>query len=129
MFDDSWETNIHLEKAEKNRSELLAYMIEKTAARIVEVTLEFTDGAVDDFSDAIHEEGEDGDHSLIAVESELAGIMEGRAAMVDALRDSIEWENEIFSQDTQRAARALVNESLPRAESIWAERLAARPVV
>lgn len=129
MFDDTWETNIHLETAEKNRAELLAYMIEKTAARIVEVTLDFTDGSVDDWAEAIYVDGPDGDHSLIAVEAELSGIMEGRAAMVDALRDSIEWDEEIFDHDTQRAARALVNESLPLADELWDAHLAARPVV
>lgn len=127
MFDDNWETIIHLERAEKSQAELLSYMIEKTAARIVELTLEFTDGAVDDWAVAIYEDGPDGDHSLIAVETELAGIMENHPAMVDALRDSIEWDERIFSLDTQRAARALVNESLPLADTLWDQRKKSAP--
>jgi hypothetical protein len=127
MFDDSWETNIHLDRVENSQAELRSYMIEKTAARLVEVTSEFADGGVDDWRAAIHVDGPDGDHSLIAVEAELAGIMESRSSMVDAMRDSIEWDEEIFSLDTQRAARALVNESLEMAEALWAERRSTSP--
>lgn len=122
MFQDSWETTIHLERIEKDSAALKAYMIEQTAARLVEVTEEYADGELD-WEEAIHLDGPDGDHSLIAVEGELAGIMEEHPSMIDAMRSSIEWENEIFNDDANRAARALVNESLERAKLLWAERL------
>jgi hypothetical protein len=122
MFQDSWETTIHIERIEKDSAALKAYMIEQTAARLVEVTEEFADGE-QDFEEAIHIDGEDGEHSLFAVEGELAGIMQGSPAMIDAMRSSIEWENEIFNDDPSRAARALVNESLESAKVLWIERL------
>jgi hypothetical protein len=43
--------------------------------------------------------------------------------MIDAMRSSIEWETEIFNDDANRAARALVNESLESAKVLWIERL------
>ncbi len=122
MFQDSWETTIHLERIEKDSAALKAYMVEQTAARLIEVTEEFADGE-QDWEEAIHLDGPDGDHSLIAVEGELAGIMEEHPAMIDAMRSSIEWENEIFNDDANRAARALVNESLEGAKLLWTERL------
>ncbi|MNU40328.1 hypothetical protein D3C71_290410 [compost metagenome] len=122
MFQDSWETTIHLERIEKDSAALKAYMIEQTAARLVDVTEEYADGELD-WEEAIHLDGPDGDHSLIAVEGELTGIMEEHPSMIDAMRSSIEWENEIFNDDANRAARALVNESLESAKLLWAERL------
>ncbi len=122
MFQDSWETTIHIERIEKDVAALKAYMIEQTAARLIEVTEEFADGE-QDWDEAIYIDGPDGDHSLIAVEGELAGLMEERPAMIDAMRSSIEWETEIFNDDPSRAARALVNESLESAKLLWAERL------
>jgi hypothetical protein len=122
MFQDSWETTIHIERIERDFAALKAYMIEQTAVRLVEVTEEFADGE-EDWEEAIHVDGEDGDHSIIAVEGELAGIMQGYPAMIDAMRSSIEWENEIFNDDPSRAARALVNESLESAKVLWTARL------
>lgn len=122
MFEDSWEATIHIERIEKDQSALKAYMIEQTATRLVEVTAEFADGE-EDWEEAMHIDGPDGDHSLIAVEGELAGIMENHPAMIDTMRSSIEWENEIFNHDPARAARALVNESLETAKALWTERL------
>jgi hypothetical protein len=122
MFEDLWEGTIHIERIEKDMSALKAYMVEQTAARLVAVTSEFAEGE-EDWEEAIHAEGPVGDHSLIAVEGELAGIMEERPAMIDAMRSSIEWENEIFNDDASRAARALVNESLEGAKVLWSEHL------
>ncbi|NTF17367.1 hypothetical protein G6L37_02925 [Agrobacterium rubi] len=122
MVEDSWETNIRLEVVKKSPSELRSYLIGETAARIIAVVADITNEEISDWTDAIHEDGPDGDHSLFVVEAELAGIMEDRPTMVDAFRDSIEWDVEVFSLDTHRAARALVNESLPLAESLWADR-------
>jgi hypothetical protein len=129
MFDDSWETNIQLDRLEKNRSELQVYMIDKTAERLVEVTLDFTEGGITDWSEAIHEEGPDGEHSLLAVEAEIVEIMQSRNALVDVMRNSVEWDEELYSDDAQRAARALVNESLEQAEALWLERLESAPEV
>lgn len=122
MFEDSWETNIHIDRIEKDREALKAYMIEQAAARLVAVTADFADGE-EDWKEAMHLDGPDGDHSLMAVEGELVGIMETHPAMIDAMRTSIEWDNEVFNDDANRAARALVNESSDAAKALWTERL------
>lgn len=122
MFADTWETVVTLDRLEKAKSELKTYMIEETAKRIVEVTSEFA-GDETDFDTAIHEDGPDGDHSLFAVEDEIARIMENRPNLIDVMRDSVEWDTEIFNDDTRRGARALVNESLDDARLAWNEGL------
>jgi hypothetical protein len=73
----------------------------------------------DDFKDAVHAEGEDGDHALIAVEDELARWMERNPAAVDVFRDSVEWDIDTRGDDDSRAALAAVNEAYKEAEARW----------
>lgn len=122
MFNDTWENVIVLDRLEKAASDLKAYMIEETVKRLIKVTKseEFA-GDEPDFDTAIYVDGPDGDHSLIAVEDELAEIIRGRPAMIDVMRDSIEWDTQIFNDDAVRAARAVVNESFELFKKTWAE--------
>lgn len=122
MFTDTWETVIVLDRLEKTTTELKNHMIDETAKRLVEVAMSEDFAAdEDDFDTAVHVDGPDGDHALFAVEEQLAEIMRNRPAMIDVMRDSIEWETTTFNDDAMRAARALVNESFDAARKVWVE--------
>jgi hypothetical protein len=119
MFSGSKEIDGAAEALNTAYQNLLRSLVVATAARIIEVTEDFASGETS-FNEAIHVDGPDGDHSLIAVEEEIADYLRTRPHIVDAMKMSREFENEA-DDDLYRAARAIVNESLPLAEINWEE--------
>jgi hypothetical protein len=105
---------------EKAYRSLLHSLVAATTKRLIEVTEEFAPDETE-FNRAIHVEGPDGDHSLIAVEDEIVEHLRSRPHLVDAMRMSGEFDNEA-TDDLWRAARAMVNESLALAEIAWEDK-------
>lgn len=95
-------------------------MVAVASERLIEVTEDFAPD-VTDFNEAIYVGGPDGDHSLIAVEDEIADYMRARPYLIDAMRMSEEFENDAMD-DLSKAARAVINESLPLTEINWQEK-------
>lgn len=117
MFEGSREIDAATDKLREAYQNLLRTLVAATSARIIEVAEEFAEDETD-FSEAIHKEGPDGEHALIAVEDEIVEYMRPRPNLIDVMRMSEEFDNEA-TDDLWRAARALVNESLALAEMDW----------
>jgi len=96
-------------------------LVAQAAREIVETAAGFAPEE-EDFQEAIHADGPDGIHALIAVEDSLAAILADHPVAVDAMRSSIEWPAEERAHDVSRAAYAVVNESLEQAKALWSER-------
>jgi hypothetical protein len=100
------------------QQQLMRELIDAASDRLVEIAGEFAPGE-SDFQSAISEEGgPEGDHALIALEEEIAEYLRPRPRVIDALRTSIEFDNE-RDDDLYKGAMALVNESIAFAEAKW----------
>jgi len=97
------------------------------AARDIVATAEAFAPGTDDFRDAVHADGPDGLHALVVVEDEIAEVFRRHPRAVNAMRDSIEWDEVVRKSGGSRAALAVVNEALAVAEGLWAERMDAKP--
>lgn len=120
MFSGSKEIDSATEALNSAYQNLLRSLVAATAVRLVEVTSDFAPDETD-FNEAIHVEGPDGEHSLVAVEDEIVEYLRVRPHLVDAMKMSEEFDNEA-TDDIWRAARAMVNESLSVAETGWGEK-------
>lgn len=116
--------NEALDEMHKNSEKVRALLVATTAADLIETAIRFAPGQ-EDFREAIHTSGPDGDHALIAVEDELARYFSRYPIAMNVMRDSREWDNEVRHDNASRAALATVNESIAKAEEVWPERLAA----
>lgn len=106
---------------------LLRAVTDQAASRIVEVAEEFAPEETD-FKSAIYANGPDGDYALTVVEDELSEFLGFHPNLVDAMKLSEEFDNE-HERDIDRAARAIVNESLFLAEMKWDDRPAPVPAI
>ncbi|NTF17378.1 hypothetical protein G6L37_02980 [Agrobacterium rubi] len=120
MFAGSKEIDDATTKLNEAYQNLIRSLVFVASDRIIEVTEEFAPDETD-FNEAIHIEGPEGVHSLIAVEDEIVEYMRARPHLVDAMRMSEEFDNEA-TDDLWRAARAVINESLPLTEINWQEK-------
>lgn len=122
MYGEGWNSTIALEAVQADLPALRRYVVERTAARLVEVALFVSDDAgLDDFSDIMNFD-EDGPSPLETVVDELAGIVESYPSIVEAFRDSEDWDQDSHVEDASRAAAAAVAESLEAAAGLWNDR-------
>jgi len=110
-----------LEKTANALNKLRDVIVDHTATVVVNTAAMIAPDE-DDFREAVHVEGSDGDHALIVAEERIAQFMRREPRAINAMRQSIEWDERIRKDDAGRAAYAAVNESLEKAEKLWPER-------
>jgi len=125
MAIDERELDVALKKAESSLEAVREVLVAEAARDIVATAAEIAPGE-NDFSEAIHVEGDKGDHALIVVEDRIADLIRMYPGAISAMRSSIEWDTQVRRDDVSRAAYAVVNEAYPRAEALWTQRLSER---
>jgi hypothetical protein len=123
MYGADWKSTVNLESLQDDPAELRRYVIDETAKRLFEAAIPVADDSgLDDFSEIMNFDGNEGISPLEGVIDELAAIAENYPAIIETFRGSDDWEDEVHSEDAFRAASAAVAESLEAAAGLWNDR-------